>query len=336
MAEHSAAPRSSSGTSDAPRGVWRARRGLVRMLGLGFLLGSACAASAQDRGVEVLPVQGSVYMLASESGNIAVSIGDEGVLIVDTGLAAISNTLIAAVQRLSNKPIRMIINTGGHAESVGGNEAFAKIGRGPAGAADGATNAIIIAHQSVLNRMSARQGDGVMPVDAWPSATFIDEQEAYFNGESIQIVHQPAAHADGDSLVIFRRSDVVAAGDIFNTNSYPIIDLDRGGTINGVLDGLNRILQMTIPKNIQEDGTLVIPGHGRLSDEDDVLEYRDMVHIVRDRIADLIGKGMTLNQVLAARPTRDYDPIYGATSGPWTTAMFIEAAYQSLAQGAQK
>ena len=286
--------------------------------------------------MEVLPVQGNVYMLASEAGNIAVSIGDEGVLLVDTGLPAMSNTLIAAVQKLSNKPIRMIINTGGHADSVGGNEAFAKIGRGPAGVADGATNAIIIAHQSILNRMSAREGNGVMPVDAWPSATFVDEQEAYFNGESIQIVHQAAAHGDGDSLVMFRRSDVVATGDIFNTNRYPVINLDRGGTINGVLDGLNRILQMTIPKNIQEDGTLVIPGHGRLSDEDDVLEYRDMVHIVRDRIANLIEKGMTLNQALAAKPTADYDPIYGATTGPWTTSMFIEAAYKSLAQGTRK
>ena len=336
MAKHSAAPRFSSGTSNARRRSWRPRRGLVRLLALGFLIGSACAASAQDAGVEVLPVQGNLYMLASDAGNIAVSIGDEGVLIVDTGVPAMSDALIAAVQKLSNKPIRMIINTGGHADSVGVNEAFAKIGRGPAWAADGATNAIIIAHQSVLNRMSAREGNGVMPVDAWPSATFVDEQEAYFNGESIQIVHQAAAHGDGDSLVMFRRSDVVATGDIFNTNRYPVIDLDRGGTINGVLEGLNRVLQMTIPKNIQEDGTLVIPGHGRLSDEDDVLEYRDMVHIVRDRIAALIGKGMTLNQVLTAKPTADYDPIYGATTGPWTTSMFIEAAYKSLAQGTRK
>jgi glyoxylase-like metal-dependent hydrolase (beta-lactamase superfamily II) len=309
---------------------------LVLSITLAAAVGCARVSAAQEGAVETLPVQGNVYMLAADGGNIAVSIGDEGVMVVDTGSASMSSALIDAVRKLSNKPVRMIVNTDGHPDRVGGNEAFAKIGRGPAGAADGATSVIVIAHESILTRMSAKGSDGAMPVDAWPTATFVDEQEAYFNGESIQIVHQPAAHSDSDSIVMFRRSDVVAAGDIFNTDRYPVIDLARGGSINGVLEGLNRILKMTIPKNIQEDGTLVIPGHGRLSDEDDVLEYRDMVHIVRDRIADMIAKGMTLDQVIAAKPTLDYDPIYGSTAGPWTTVMFIEAAYKSLSAGAAK
>jgi cyclase len=154
----------------------------------------------------------------------------------------------------------------------------------------------------------------------------------YVNGEGIQLLHQPAAHTGGDSLVYFRRSDVVAAGDIYVNTSYPVIDRERGGSFSGVIAGLNRIIDLTIPKDWQEGGTMVIPGHGRLADEADVVEYRDMLTIIRDRIQGLIKKGMTLDQVKAARPTLDYDGRYGTTSGPWTTAMFIEAAYRDLSQ----
>ncbi len=140
--------------------------------------------------------------------------------------------------------------------------------------------------------------------------------------------HVPAAHSDGDSLVFFRRSDVIATGDIFGTTTYPVID--KGGSINGVIDGLNRIIEITIPKDWQEGGTMVIPGHGRICDEADVVEYRDMVTIIRDRIQSSIKKGMTLDQVKAARPTLEYDSRYGSDTGPWTTSMFIEAVYKSL------
>ena len=152
----------------------------------------------------------------------------------------------------------------------------------------------------------------------------------FFNGEGVKVYHQPAAHTDGDSIVFFRYSDVISAGDIYSTTSYPVVDIDRGGNIQGVLDGLNRILDLAVPEFRSQGGTLVIPGHGRLSDTGDVANYRNMVAIIRDRVQDMIRKGMTLEQVKAARPTMDYDGLYGSDSGPWTTAMFVEAVYRSL------
>jgi len=154
----------------------------------------------------------------------------------------------------------------------------------------------------------------------------------YFNGEGIQIIHIPNAHTDGDSFVYFRRSDVLAVGDIFTPQNYPIVDIPHGGNINGIIAGLNRIIEITIPADKQEGGTYVIPGHGRLCDEADVVEYRDMATIIRDRVQDMVKKGMTLEQVRAAKPTRDYDPLYGATTGFWTTDKFVDAVYASLTQ----
>jgi cyclase len=168
------------------------------------------------------------------------------------------------------------------------------------------------------------------PSGALPTSTFLgEEKKLFFNGEGIEIRHQPAAHTDGDSMVFFRRSDVISAGDLFTTSSYPVIDLAAGGTIQGVVDGLDRLVDMIIPVYGQEGGTLVIPGHGRLSDLGDVINCREMTIIIRDRVQDMIKKGMTLEQVKAARPTRDYDPLYGSVPG-WTTEMFVEAVYKSL------
>ena len=168
----------------------------------------------------------------------------------------------------------------------------------------------------------------MVPTSAWPTETYATDEYEVVNGEGVQIFHEPAAHADGDSLVYFRRSDVISTGDIFSTVSYPVIDLRNGGTINGVIAGLNHILDLAIPKDKQEGGTYIIPGHGRVCDEADVLEYRDMVTIIRDRVLDLIKKGMTLEQITAAKPTLDYDGRYNATF--WTTDMFVEAVYRSL------
>jgi len=191
----------------------------------------------------------------------------------------------------------------------------------------------VIAHERVLNRMSAPTGQqAAMPFGAWPTETFFgDDKEIFFNNEAIQLVHQPAAHTDGDLVVFFRRSDVVSTGDLFLTTGYPEIDTQRGGSIQGVIDGLNRIIDITIPKDKEEGGTYVIPGHGRLADEADVVEFRDMLTIVRDRIQDLVTRGKTLAEVKAAKPTADYDGRYGATTGPWSTDMFIEAIYRELA-----
>jgi cyclase len=292
--------------------------------------------------VHVLPVQGNVYMIVGSGGNITMQVGKEGVLLVDTMYAGLSDKVLAAVRTVSDKPIRYIINTHVHGDHTGGNEKLAKAGSTIAGGnvvgdigASAAMGATVIAAQQVLDRMSTKDGNTpAAPSAAWPTDTYItDEKEVFFNGEAIQIFHQPAAHTDGDSLVFFRRSDVVSTGDIFVTTSYPIIDLDRGGTYQGVLDGLNHILDITIPAEKQEGGTYVIPGHGRLCDEADVVEYRDMMTILRDRFLDMIKRGMTLEQVKAEKPTRDYDPLYGSDKGFWTTDKFIEASYKSLKAG---
>lgn len=287
--------------------------------------------------IQILPVQGKVYMLVGAGANITVQVGDEGVLLVDTGAAQMSEKVLAAVRQLSDKPIRFVINSQVGADHVGGNESVARVGQPLSGNAPGnfgiaQQGAQVIAHEKVLTRMSAPTGrQAAMPFGAWPTETFFGaDKDLFFNNEAIQLVHQPAAHTDGDVLIFFRRSDVVSTGDLFSTTGYPVIDAERGGTIQGIIDGLNRIIDVTIPKDKEEGGTYVIPGHGRLCDEADVVEYRDMVTIIRDRIRDLIRRRMSLPQVKAARPTRDYNGRYGTESGPWTTDMFIEAIYNDL------
>jgi glyoxylase-like metal-dependent hydrolase (beta-lactamase superfamily II) len=273
-------------------------------------------------------------MLAGAGGNITIQAGRNGVLIVDAGLAQNADKVFAEIKKLSpDQLLRYIIDTHVHPDHVGGNEELAKRGSTIAGGtvvADigpGAQQgAAVIAREEVLNRMSAASSPfGALPTDTYAVA----QKDMYFNGEAVQIFHQPAAHTDGDSIVFFRRSDVVSAGDIFTPVRYPIIDLERGGNVQGVIDGLNMILDIAVPADKQEGGTMIIPGHGRLCDEADVLEYRDMVTIIRDRIQDMINKGMTIGQVKAARPTEDYDPLYGSTTG-WTTDLFVEAVYKSL------
>jgi cyclase len=296
--------------------------------------------SQDNSELHILPVQGNVYMLVGAGGNITVQVGSQGVLLVDSGLPQYSDKVIAAVRTLSDKPIHYIINTHVHPDHVGGNETLAKTGGGSAREVTlvntpGETAAFsvqIIAHQNVFDRLSVPvPGAKTYPESAWPTDTYLGaEKEVFFNGEAVQMFHIPAAHTDGDTIAFFRRSDVVSAGDIFVTNGYPIIDLKNGGGLQGEIDGLNKILDLAIPAHHEEGGTYIIPGHGRLCDEFDVLEYRDMVTIVRDRIQSMIKKGMTLDQVKAARPTLDYDPRYNTPGGFWTADMFVEAAYKSL------
>jgi len=313
------------------------RTGLAVPIAIASLAMVHLLAGAPDTAdVHVLPVQGHVYMLVSPGGNVTLQIGDDGVLLVDTSVAEVSDKVLAAIRTLTDKPIRYIVNTHGHPDHAGGNANIAKagatIGGGTIGAAFTPAGASILAHEQVLARMSAPTGEtSPMPGAAWPTNTFFgSRKELFFNDEGIEILHQPAAHTDGDSLVFFRRSDVVSTGDVFVTTSYPVIDARWGGSIQGVIAALNRVLDITIPKHEQEGGTYVIPGHGRLCDEADVVEYRDMVTIVRDRIQDMVKKGMTLDQVRASRPTLEYDGRYGASAGPWTTDMFIEAVYRNL------
>jgi glyoxylase-like metal-dependent hydrolase (beta-lactamase superfamily II) len=199
--------------------------------------------------------------------------------------------------------------------------------------ADAAVGAQIEAHENVLNHLSTATGAQAMPSAGWPTNTFFGEKkEMFYNGEGIEILHMPNAHTDGDSVVFFRRSDVISAGDVFVTTSYPVIDLANGGSYLGIVDALDRLVDIIIPVYGQDGGTLVIPGHGRLSNLGDVLNFREMVIVIRDRLQDMISKGMTLEQVKAAKPTFDYDPVYGSTTGFWTTERFIEAAYKSLSE----
>jgi glyoxylase-like metal-dependent hydrolase (beta-lactamase superfamily II) len=287
--------------------------------------------------IQVVHIQGNVHLLVGAGGNIVVQAGDEGVLVIDTGAGARGADVLAAIRTISDKPIRIVLNTHVHPDHTGANETIAATGKALSGNAPGNSglalaNARVLAHENVLRRMSAPSGEpSPRPFGAWPTETFFaEDKEIFFNDEAIQLFYQPG-HTDGDIVVFFRRSDVVVSGDLFLTTTYPIVDGENGGRVTGIIDGLNRILDLTIPRDKQEGGTYVIPGHGRISDEADVVEYRDMLTIVRDRIQDLVAKGKTLAEVKAARPTLDYDGRYGATSGAWTTDMFIESVYRELA-----
>ena len=305
--------------------------------------GLACAQQRQNFDnvqIHVLPVQGNVYMLVGAGSNIALQVGKDGVLIVDTEFAPLSDKILAAIRTVSQGPLHYIINTHYHGDHTGGNENLRKAGSTIAGAnvagdlKDAAVGAQIIAHNNVLNRMSAPTGaQPPSPEGGWPTDTYLgDQKKLFFNGEGVDIIHPSNAHTDGDSIVYFKRSDVIATGDLFTTTNYPVIDLAAGGSIQGIIAALQRIIDMIIPVYGQEGGTYVIPGHGRLCDFGDVLNYREMTVIIRDRIQDMIKKGMTLEQVKAARPTQDYDPLYGSTTGFWTTDKFVEAVYKNLSE----
>ena len=281
---------------------------------------------------QILPVQGSVFLLTAGGSNSIVQAGAEGTLIVDTQTAPGSAALTGVLAKVTDKPIRYILNTSADDDHVGGNEALAQAGKsfntfsGLAAYSKAPTEAPIYAHENVLKRMSAHAPSG-----SWPTETyFTASMELYFNGEPVQLLYMPAAHTDGDSIVYFQKSAVIATGDLFNMESYPVIDRARGGTVNGLIDALNRVIDIAIPERNEEGGTLIVPGHGRICDEYDVVMYRDMVTIIRDRVQALIDKGMTLEQVKAARPTLDYDSHYGAATGAWTTDMFVEAVYRSV------
>jgi cyclase len=288
--------------------------------------------------IQILKVQGNVYLLSGGGGNVAVQIGDMGIVVVDTGLAQSAGKVLEAIRKLSDKPIQYIINTHFHPDHTGGNEIIRKAGVTITGAnvagnlTDAAAGAQIIAHENVLNRMSAPTGkQAPTSTGAWPTETFVEgEKKLYFNDEPIEIKWQPKAHTDGDSLVVFRHSDVIVTGDVLTTTGYPFIDLTNGGSIQGELDALNNILDLTVPKHDEEGGTYVVPGHGRICDEFDVLEYRDMVTIVRDRVQAAIKKGMTVEDAKKAHLTLDYDARYNVKGAFVTADSFVEAVYKSL------
>jgi len=294
--------------------------------------------------IHSLHVQGSVWMIVGGPFNAAVSIGNDGVLVVDTMVEPLADKFLAEIRKLAgDKPIRYVINTHFHADHTGGNAKVIPAGQSiiagnfaaQVGAA-AANQANVIAHENTQIRMMSDLKPAP-PFIAMPTDTFFTEaKDLYFNGEAVQILHQPSAHTDGDVIVFFRKSDVIVAGDVYINTTFPIVQLDQGGSFQGIIDALNRIVDLTVPAEKQEGGTYVIPGHGHLADEADVVEYRDMNTILRDRFLDAIKKGRTLEQIKASRPVLDYEGRYGATSGFWTTDNFIEAVYRSLSQPAKK
>lgn len=309
---------------------------LKKILGLAVLLTSSFAFAQQDFDaveIQALKVRDNIYMLVGAGGNITVQTGDEGVLIIDTQYAQLSDKNLAKIRELSDKPLRYIINTHHHGDHVGGNEKLKAAGFTPVGGNVGASlpgageGARILAHENVLLHMA---GDETISTEMWPTMTyFSDKKDIFFNGEGVRVLHQPNAHTDGDSIVYFRKSDVITTGDAYITSFYPFIDTSAGGTLQGFIDAANSIIDLIIPEYGQDGGTLVIPGHGRLSDVGDVINWREMLTIVRDRIVDMKQRGMTLEEVLAAKPTRDYDPRW-AGEGIFSTENFVTAAYMTL------
>jgi len=317
--------------------------GCAAALSVPAATGQAPVSGSGEGPIRSFHVQGTVWMLVGPESNAAVSIGDDGVLVVDTMTEPLAGALLAEIRRLAgSKPIRNIVNTHFHPDHTGGNAAITEAGESIVAGnfaaqvgQDASGQATVYAHENVLVRMGKLEPPP--PFVALPTNTFFTEsKDFFFNGEPVQLLHQTAGHTDGDVIVFFRRSDVIVAGDVYNSVTFPVVRTGEGGGLRGVVDALNRIIEITVPKEKQEGGTYVIPGHGRLADEADVVEYRDMNTIVRDRLQDAIDKGMTLAQVRAARLVRDYEGRYGAASGAWTTDQFVAAAYESLSTPAAR
>jgi cyclase len=307
-----------------------------------FAAGGLAAQPAPGTNLEVLQVRPNFYMIAGAGGNIGLQVGADGVVVVDSGAAASADAVVAAIAKVTPQPIRYVIDTSADPDHVGGNATVAKAGQTlftqGGGAGIGADflggAASILSVEQVLTRMSGKSSR--FPVEAWPTETFHQPRKYfYLNGEGIEVFHQPAAHTDGDAIVFFRRSDVVVAGDVFDTTRFPVIDIAKGGSIQGEIAALQKLVDTAIPSVpivSREEGTLIIPGHGRICDQLDVVEYRDMVTIIRDRIRDLMKQGLTLEQIKAASPARGYTRRYGSDAGSWTTKDFVEAIYRSMNQ----
>jgi glyoxylase-like metal-dependent hydrolase (beta-lactamase superfamily II) len=307
-------------------------------------IGAQAPQAPRGADFNIFPVQGAVSALIDPTGvsgptpNITVQTSDDAVVVVDSGRGDASDRVLAAIRRISTRPVRFIINTQAGRDHTGGNEALAKSGRPYGGRASGAgflladqsAGATIIAHEQVLAVLGGSRGGPAAPFGMLPTETYFTREHELFNGEAIQLFHEPAAITDGDSMVFFRRSDVISAGDIFTTQSYPRIDLKAGGSINGEIAALNHLLDLAIPRDKQEGGTYIIPGRGRITDEADVVEYRDMLVIIRDRVQDLLSKGRSLEQIQATRPSFDYDRRYSVPG--WTGEQLVATIVESLNQ----
>jgi cyclase len=283
--------------------------------------------------LEVLEVRPSFFVIAGAGANVGMQVGEDGVVVVDAGTTAGATNVLAEIKHISPKPIRYVIDTGPDVDHVGGNEIIANAGEKlfagglPGGGQQPTATAAdrvapIISAEGVLRHMAK------LPAAGWPTEVFHYSRKAmYLNGEAIEVLHQPAAHTDSDVFAFFRRSDVVMAGDVLDTRQFPVIDVERGGTVQGELAALNRLVDLAVPSTpvvTREAGTIVVPGHGRLCDQYDVVDYRDMVTIVRDRVRDLKKAGRSLADVKAAQPAKGYVGRYGNPD------RFVDAVYRSL------
>ena len=302
-------------------------------------------ASLPAQGLDVIKVRPNFYMIAGAGANIGVQIGSDGVVVVNAGDGKHSDEVVAEIKKLTPLPIRFVIDTNADADFVTGNGKVATAGQtiftnalGQGTFNNAMTNggaAAILAHDSVLQRMSAPTGKAApYPTESQPTEAFYPNRHTLrMNDEGIEITYQPNAHSNSDSFVLFRGSDVVVAGDVIDTTRFPIIDLANGGSIQGEIDALNKLIDLAIaptPFIYKGVGTYVIPGHGRLCEQMEIVDYRDMVVSVKDVVADLIKQGKKLDQIKEARPALPYEKQYGSNSGAWTTNMFIEAIYKSL------
>ncbi len=330
------------------------RRGKATLMAIASMLtlsathvSAAVSAETDPGAVQVLPVAKNVYLLVGAGGNAAVAVGRDQVLLVDTQSGPAGEQLYAAIRTITDKPVRTVVNTHAHPDHVGGNAYF--VGKG----------ATLFARDSAAKRMQAGwpndltpdPADRVAPViqQGLPRRTYRQSLDLSFAGEQVEILSAGSAHTDGDSFVFFRTSNVLHMGDVFITEGFPVIDRSAGGTVTGTIAALNRAIELagTAPGFLSGRGntrggfppppghegrtdTILISGHGRLYDQADLLQYRDMVVIIRDRIADLVGKGMSLEQVKAARPTLGWDTRYGSDTPPFTTERFVENVFHEI------
>lgn len=299
-----------------------------------------------DGSIHVRHVQGNIWLLAGEPGmsNVVVQVGDEGALVVDTGTQSMADKLLAQIRQLAElhggdqTEIRYVIDTDGEGDHIGGNEV---VRRGGSSIVAGnvafdnpglESGAAVLANQNVLTQLVADSAAGHgLGQPFWPTDTNdFDLYNMHFNGEAVRLFHPHRAATDGNLMVEFRRSDVIAAGDTLSMLSYPLIDVAHGGTIDGELVALNKLIDLAVPADKQEGGTLVVPGHGRVCDQADVVHYKNVITIIRNRVQYYKNQGKTLAQVLALKPSVDYDQRWGTENGPWTTRQFIEAVYKTL------